>query len=84
MKTTQPKNQEGTLRAQKSFIIKNIQKGPLGKRKLLLNKSRTNSGKIILKFPFHPNNSQIMNTEAKRCFATHDEDTILICVYILF
>ena len=24
------------------------------------------------------------NTEAKRCFATHDEDIILICVYILF
>ena len=23
-------------------------------------------------------------TEAKRCFATHDEDIILICVYILF
>ena len=25
-----------------------------------------------------------MYTEAKRCFATHDEDIILICVYILF
>ena len=35
-------------------------------------------------FEWDRNSNRNFYTEAKRCFATHDEDIILICVYILF